>query len=191
MQSEFVFSSESVTCGHPDKLCDQISDRIVAGYLKQDPDAQVVAEAALSTGIVFNSVRFASCAVVDTASLVREAIAEAGYAEGRFNARSCTVMSSIIEHAPTRAAPSSLAVASQEAIDRLVATEQSTTFGFACNHTPELMPLPIWLAHKLARRLDVVRQNGSLPYLTRTPGSPGAKGERTPMESTLGGPTRR
>jgi S-adenosylmethionine synthetase len=166
MQSDFVFSSESVTRGHPDKVCDQISDRIVAGYLKQDADAQVAAEAALSTGIVFNSVRFSSRVGIDTASLVREAIAECGYTEGRFNARSCTVMSSLIEHTPTHAAPLSLLLASDASIDRLVAREQSTTFGFACNHTPELMPLPISLANKLARRLDAVRQDQTLPYLT-------------------------
>jgi S-adenosylmethionine synthetase len=166
MQSDFVFSSESVTRGHPDKVCDQISDRIVAGYLQVDPDAQVVAEAALSTGIVFNSVRFASRVAVDTASLVREAIADAGYVEGRFNARTCTVMSSLIEHAPTQVSTSSVLAGGDEGIDRLVATEQTTAFGFACDHTPELMPLPISLANKLARRLDAARQDGTLPYLT-------------------------
>jgi S-adenosylmethionine synthetase len=166
MQSEFIFSSESVTRGHPDKMCDQISDRVVAGYLRHDPDAQVAAEAALSTGIVFSSVRFSSKVAVDTASLVREAIADAGYAEGRFNARSCTVMSSHIEHEPTRAGPTSLVGASDDTIDRLVAAEQVTAFGFACNHTAQLMPLPISLANKLARRLDTVRQEKVLPYLT-------------------------
>lgn len=166
MQSEFVFSSEAVTRGHPDKLCDQISDRIVAGYLRQDPDAQIAAEAALSTGIVFTSVRFSSRAVVDTASIVREAIADAGYAEGRFNSRSCTVMSSNIEHAPTRVPPSSLIGAADDAIDRLVAVEHVTAFGFACDHTQALMPLPIWLANRVARQLDVVQQDGTLPGLT-------------------------
>src|SRR5262245_43676380 len=166
MQSDFVFSSEAVTRGHPDKMCDQISDRIVAGYLRHDPDAQVAAEAALSTGIVFSSVRFSSKVPVDTASLVREAIADAGYAEGRFNARTCTVMSSHIEHERTRVPPSSLIGASDAAIDRLVPAEQVSAFGFACNHTRELMPLPIWLANKLARRLDAARQNGDVPYLT-------------------------
>lgn len=166
MQSDFVFSSEAVTRGHPDKMCDQISDRIVAGYLRHDPDAQVAAEAALSTGIVFSSVRFSSRVPVDTASLVREAIADAGYAEGRFNARTCTVMSSHIEHERTRVAPSSLIGASDAAIDRLVPAEQVSAFGFACNHTTELMPLPIWLANKLARRLDLARQSGDVPYLT-------------------------
>lgn len=164
MQSEFVFSSESVTRGHPDKLCDQISDSIVAGYLKVDPNAEVAAEAALSTGIVFNSVRFSSVATLDTASLVREAIAEAGYAEGRFNAKSCTVMSSHIQHAPTR--PETALLPPEEAIDRLVAVEHTTAFGFACDHTAELMPLPIFLANKLARRLDEIREREVLPYLT-------------------------
>src|SRR5688572_16405992 len=164
MQSEFVFSSESVTRGHPDKLCDQISDNIVAGYLKVDPNAEVAAEAALSTGIVFNSVRFSSSATVDTASLVRDAIADAGYAEGRFNAKSCTVMSSHIQHLPTR--PEASLLMPEEAINRLVAVERTTVFGFACNHTAELMPLPIFLANKLARRLDEVREKKVLDYLT-------------------------
>src|SRR5689334_9918243 len=97
MQAEFVFSSESVTRGHPDKLCDQISDKIAAGYLKKDPNARVVAEAAMSTGIVFTSTRFWSRFGVDASALAREAITEAGYLEGKFKARTCTIMSSLIE----------------------------------------------------------------------------------------------
>lgn len=167
MQSRFVFSSESVTRGHPDKLCDQIGDQIVAGFLKQDPDAQVVAESAISTGIVFTSVKHASStnANVDISSMAREAIADAGYSEGRFNARSCTVMNSVIEHAPNRALATSLADISDDAVDQVVAGVQSTLFGFACTHTSALMPLPIWLAHKLARKLDEARGRG-LEYLS-------------------------
>jgi len=164
MQSEFVFSSESVTRGHPDKVCDQISDKIVAGFLKKDPGAQVVAEAAMSTGIVFTSVRFASRFGVDTSALAREAITEAGYVEGRFKARTCTIMASMIETAvPDALTNSKLA---DMDVDGSFASGQSTVFGFACNHTPEYMPLPIALAHKLVRRLDEVREKKELPYLS-------------------------
>jgi S-adenosylmethionine synthetase len=164
MQSEFVFSSEAVTRGHPDKVCDQISEKIVAGYLAKDALARVVAEAAMSTGIVFTSVRFCSRSGVDVSALAREAISEAGYTEGRFKARTCTIMNSLIEtNAPevvelndTRPAGS---------VDDRLGSGQSTVFGFACNQTPELMPLPISLAHKLVRRLDQVQADAELGYL--------------------------
>jgi S-adenosylmethionine synthetase len=161
MQAEFVFSSESVTRGHPDKLCDQISDKIAAGYLKKDPNARVVVEAAMSTGIVFTSIRFWSRFGVDTSALAREAITEAGYVEGRFKARTCTILSSLIESKSPEGENGSDAYG-----DDALASGQSTVFGFACNHTPELMPLPISLAHKLVRRLDEVRDNKELPYLS-------------------------
>ena len=166
MQAEFVFSSESVTRGHPDKVCDQISDKIAAGYLKKDPEARVVAEAAMSTGIVFTSVRFWSRFGIDTSALAREAITEAGYTEGKFKARTCTILSSLIEISSPEALSSEEGEAKAVASDDALTGGQSTVFGFACNHTPELMPLPISLAHKLVRRLDDVREQKELGYLS-------------------------
>lgn len=99
MQSDYVFSSESVTAGHPDKLCDRISDRIVASFVAEDERSRVVAESALSTGIVFVSVRLRSSAAVDISSIARETIRQVGYREGRFNDKSCTVVTSLIEDA--------------------------------------------------------------------------------------------
>lgn len=158
MQSEFVFTSESATSGHPDKLCDQISDAIVDHYLRRDPQARVVAECAVSTGIVFLSVKLRSRAVVNVSETARQVIREAGYGDDEtFRAESCTVLTSL------RELPDPRGDARDE--ERAVAEDQATVFGYACNHTPELMPLPIVLAHRLSRRLDEVRRNEEVAFL--------------------------
>lgn len=151
MQSDFMFTSESVTEGHPDKLCDQISDQIVGNFLRQDIGARVVAETAVSTGVVFVAVKYRSNANVNVSEVVREVAREVGYDGNGFSANHCAVMTSLQnsrESATETAAPG-----------ELVAQEQATLFGFACKHTPNFMPLPIWLAHKLARALDAARKD--------------------------------
>ncbi|MFM2417392.1 MAG: hypothetical protein RL385_2115 [Pseudomonadota bacterium] len=165
MQSDFVFSSESVTAAHPDKVCDQISDALVDRYLRQDPGARVSAECAVSTGIVFLSVKAASTASVDAPACAREVLRHVGYsADGGFDARSCTVMTSLHD-LPSEVYPRLLEEElDDDALQQLGARDQATVFGFACDDTPEGMPLPIWCAHRLARKL--AEQQKLIPYLS-------------------------
>ena len=153
-----IFTSESVTPGHPDKLCDQISDAAIDHFLRHDPGAHAVIECAVATGIVFLAARFAANVTIDLSALARKVIADVGYRDSRFNARDCSILTSLTELPPeTREPP--LAVPDDEAIDRYVARDQANVFGYACRDTPELMPLPISLAHHLARALDQARQS--------------------------------
>jgi S-adenosylmethionine synthetase len=165
MHPEFVFTSESVTRGHPDKLCDRISDAVVGGYLRQDPRARVIAECAVSTGVVFLSVKFNSAASVNVIETARDVIGEVGYQDDGFNARSCTVLTSLLELPALRRSEGETRDLDEAALDAITAQDQATLFGFACRQTPALMPLPIWLAHKLARQLDRARESKKLPYL--------------------------
>jgi S-adenosylmethionine synthetase len=155
MSSDFVFTSESVSRGHPDKVCDQLSDALVAAFLVQDTDATVAAECAVSTSIVFVSVKAASDAAVDVPNAVRTELVRIGYDFGQFDAKTCTVMSSL-NQTPN---------GSRARTDGdIVATEPVTVFGYACDHTPALMPAPIVFAHRVARTYDEVRR-GELDYL--------------------------
>lgn len=164
MQDTFMFTSESVTEGHPDKLCDRISDAIVGSFLRRDRSARVVAECAVSTGIVFLSVKYRSSAHVDVAEIARGVIAGAGYRDGTFDAKRCTVMTSLNEMPPDGVHVDERTLSDGE-LDRVLAQDQATLFGFACLHTQSMIPLPIWLAHRLARRLADARSSGELPYL--------------------------
>ncbi len=160
----YIFTSESVTEGHPDKLCDRMSDAIVGRYLARDPSARVVAECAVSTGIVFVSVKLKTQAHVDVPLLVRDVIRRTGYSPSELDARTCTVMSSIHEIS-SPGSPRVYERLDDAALDSIIAEDQATMFGFACTHTRALMPLPIWLAHKIARQLSIARRT-ALPYLS-------------------------
>lgn len=164
MKSDYMFSSESVTEGHPDKLCDQVADALVDQYLRQDPFSRVLAECAVSNGILFIASRFASTATVDIPEVARQVIRQVGYTGEDFNADTCTVMTSLTELPLAPLADER--ELDDAAIERIPAHNMANVFGYACDQTPVLMPLPIWLAHKLARRLAAVRQQQQLTYLS-------------------------
>lgn len=166
MKRDFLFTSESVTEGHPDKLCDQISDAIVDAFLIQDPLAHVVAECVVSTGVMFVATRFAGVGRVDVAEIARRVAHQVGYENGgSFRARDSTVMTTFQE-LPLGTYPRLDERALQDTeLDRLYVRNPATVFGYACNHTGTLMPLPVVAAHRLTRRLSAVRFEKLLPYL--------------------------
>lgn len=165
MRQDFVFTSESVTEGHPDKLCDQISDAIVDHFLQQDPLSRVIAECAVATGILFIAARFDSSASVDIPAVARQAINQIGYSQNDFNAATCSIMTSVKELPAEGFRRFDERRMSEEEIENIAVKNQVNVFGFACDHTAALMPLPLWLAHKLARRLTAVRLQRQLTYL--------------------------
>ncbi|KOP25065.1 S-adenosylmethionine synthetase [Hapalosiphon sp. MRB220] len=165
MKKDFMFSSESVTEGHPDKLCDQISDAIVDKFLQKDPYSHVIAECAVATALVFIAARFESDAVVDFTKIARKVIEQVGYDEPDFNAKTCSIVTSVKELQSNNYRYWDAKKLSDDEIELIPATDQVTVFGFACNQTPALIPLPIWLAHQLARRLTTVRHEKILPYI--------------------------
>jgi S-adenosylmethionine synthetase len=165
MITDFVFTSQSVTEGHPDRLCDTISDAIVDAYLRQDTTSRITAECAISKSVLFLAIRFASEAIVDTSEVARKVIKGVGYRSKDFNATECTVVTSQIEQSKT-SREMDFSSNDETEIDLIIPSHQCTVFGFACRHTPELMPLPITLANQLARQLSKARQHAEIDYLS-------------------------
>jgi S-adenosylmethionine synthetase len=165
MKKDFMFTSESVTEGHPDKLCDKISDAIVDRFLLQDPYARIITECAVSTGIVFIAARFEPNANVDFTNIARQVIDKVGYDQPDFNGKTCSILTSLKELPPNKVHAFDERKLSEADIEQITVKNQVTVFGFACNQTPAFMPMPIWLAHKLARQLNTVKVQKILPYL--------------------------
>ena len=165
MSDNFIFTSESMTAGHPDKLCDQVSDAIVDHYLMADPNARIVAESVLASGLMFISTHYASKATLDIADIARQVVRSVGYPKDIFDADACTIMTSFADHTATEYRVLDFERIDDAYIDSIVSKHQVTVFGYACNQTADLMPLPVWLAHRFSRQLDSDKVKKNLPYL--------------------------
>ena len=173
MTQRTLFTSESVTEGHPDKVADQVSDAVLDAMLAQDPDSRVACETLLTTGLCVVAGEITSSAVVDINALARKTILDIGYNDGAkgFDGATCAVMVALDKQSPDIAGGVDVALeqrtgrGGEDALNKLGAGDQGLMFGYACDDTEDYMPLPIWLAHRLSMRLAQVRRSGQLPYL--------------------------
>jgi len=171
--SKYLFTSESVTEGHPDKLCDQVSDAVLDACLEQDPYSRVACETAAKTGFVMLLGEITTKAHIEFDQLVRSVVRDIGYDDSSkgFDGNTCAVQVAICNQSPDIAQGVNHALESrdqkltEDEIDKIGAGDQGMMFGYACTDTPTLLPMPIYLAHKLTRRLAEVRKTGGLPWL--------------------------